>query len=732
MGNLSPLISDLAVLLASGAIIGLIFQRLGQPLIVGYLLAGYLISPQGPLTVRLVEHKSIEILGELGIILILFYLGLEFSLKRLIKLGPRPALIGLVEVTMTAALGFVVARQLGASQSASFFIGSMVAISSTGMILKGFEDSVFKNQPFTKTVIGILIVEDIFAIGILLVLTTLAGGQNFEGLQLSLNIFQLMLVVLIWGIAGLFFVPPLFDKARKWFSDEILLIAALSLCLIMVAVAHQFKHSTELAAFLMGSILAETRLQNRIVDLIKPLRDLFGAIFFISIGLLIAPETLIANPQWVIALTLTTLACKFLFASSMATITGGTLSDSAKIGFSLSQIGEFSFIIAGLGLHLGAIDKTMASIIVMVSFISSLIAPNLLKHSDSVLKWASSGLPNSWLVAVDNYRFDLLRFSLAAELKRVAIKFLPRWILNASVVIAIFWFFKNLDNWAPSWQHLSILKNKGALVVGAAIVSLPFLWAMMFYRRKDKTLPTNTRLFSFDLVRLVYRLITLIFLLVVSYYFFEAEELTIVTLVLVGSSLFLLYSPLESAYHRVEGMWFASRSQNLAFNQIRPWKAEIEDIKVEANSNISGKTLLELSLRSHLGITLLRIQRGHIEILSPSSNERIFPFDILSVLGSNDQIEKFREMCLTSERLRDLPVPEPLQLTRFIVGEESPLGNKLLKELVIFKDLNLLVVGIERKDRRILNPIADTQVLVGDGLWLAGKFENLKKLEGER
>jgi len=379
MSHLPTLIRDLAWILTFASIAAVIFRYLKQPLVLGYILTGVLLGPHITQLPTIIDTQNVKTLGELGVIFLLFSLGLEFNFKKLWRMSGSAAVIGMIEVLLMSLIGFGLGRLLNWSQLDSFFLGGILAISSTTIIIKAFEDLGLKSKLFAQTVFAVLIIEDIFAIFIMLFLSTLAMSHQFNTGQVTFNLMVLFILCLFWILAGLYIASPALRKIKKWVNDEVLIIFSVGLCLLMVLGVTQLGYSAALAAFLTGTFLAETTQREKIKNLLKPIRDLFGAIFFVLIGTLLEPQIIGQHWPLVILITVITIVGKVLVCSCSARISGKTFSDSLMIGFSLGQIGEFSFIIASLGLTLGVMNPILYPITVGVSFLTTLTTPLLIK-----------------------------------------------------------------------------------------------------------------------------------------------------------------------------------------------------------------------------------------------------------------------------------------------------------------------------------------------------------------
>ena len=366
MSHLPDLMKDLALILISAGIFTIIFKWLKQPLVLGYIVAGLLAGPYIDIFPSVIDTESINVWAEIGVVFLLFALGLEFSFKKLVNVGGTAAIAATTEVISMLVIGYCLGMALGWSTMDSIFLGGMLSMSSTTIIIKAFTDLGLRNQKFTGIVFGTLIVEDLVAILMMVLLSTIAATNNFTGEVMFESIIRVIFFLILWFVIGIYFLPAFFKKAKKLMNDETLLIISLGLCLGMVALSVKTGFSAALGAFIMGSILAETIEAEHIEHIIKPVKDLFGAIFFVSVGMLVDPAILVEYAWPVIIITLVTIIGKAIFSSLGVLLSGQALKTSIQSGFSLAQIGEFAFIIASLGVSLQVIGDHIYPIIVAV------------------------------------------------------------------------------------------------------------------------------------------------------------------------------------------------------------------------------------------------------------------------------------------------------------------------------------------------------------------------------
>ncbi len=393
MHHLPDLISDLAVVLGTAAFVSLVFQRLKLPVVMGYLLAGLIVGPYSFPMPSIVQPDAIQTLASLGVIFVMFSIGLEFSFRRLLAMGSSPGITGLFEMGGQFALGYGIGWLLGWTRTEAVFLGSMIAISSTTVIVKAFDELKVKTRRFAEAVVGVLIVEDLAAILILVVLTSFAQGRGMTSVDLLWTGGKLLFVVTAALISGYLLVPPFMRYVGKRGGEEMLMLVSVALCLLLVVGAAKLHYSSALGAFIMGSIIAESSESHRVDHVIAPIRDLFAAVFFVSVGMLLDPRVILANWSEILVISAAVIFGKVIFATIGSLISGQTLRTSIQVGMSLAQIGEFSFIIASTGLALGVVNRKLLPIAVSVSVLTTLCTPIMIRMGHKFAVSLESRLP---------------------------------------------------------------------------------------------------------------------------------------------------------------------------------------------------------------------------------------------------------------------------------------------------------------------------------------------------
>lgn len=754
MAHLPGLIEDLALILIAAAITTLIFRRLKQPLVLGYIIAGFLISPHLSLTPTVADPQNIETLAEMGVIFLLFSLGLEFSFKKLIRVGGSASITALVEIIFIMIAGFYLGRWMGWGQMDSLFLGGMLASSSTMITIKAFEELKIKTQQYVRVVFGVLVVQDIVVVLLMVLLSTVAVSRQFQGAEMVFTVAKLIFFLILWFITGIFLLPSLLRWAKKLLDEETLLILSLGLCLGMVVVATQVGFSAELGAFIMGSILAETTKAEKIERLLKPVKDLFGAIFFVSVGMLIDPQAIIAYRWPVLWVTLLILFGKLFSTVLGALLSGQPLKQSIQVGMSMAQVGEFTFIVATLGLTLGVTSNFLFPVAVGASAITTFTTPYMIKFSDPLYQFVEKRMPASWLRKLHNYSSSTQNIQAENKWKTVMMSYLKIIVTNGIILLALMLvsikFFipflnSNIDN--------NLLRSVIALVVTLGAAS-PFLWALMA-RKPDKTAYkelwlqkkySRGPLLILEISRVVAGI------LLIGFWVDRLFTTTIAILVavpLITVVLILFSNKIQRFYQRIEGRFLTNlNARQLAEKQrlrdeeiyknrlgppsdLSPWDAHMIGLEVNPCAEYIGKTLTELAWREKYGINIAYIKRGENLIYAPNRYTRLLPFDDVGIIATDDQMQKFKPIFEEAASLEiNEKRTEDIILQKMVVDEKNRLKGLTIRGSGIRERTNGLVVGIERNEDRILNPGSDTTFEWGDIIWIVGEREKIKQLNG--
>jgi CPA2 family monovalent cation:H+ antiporter-2 len=723
--HLPNLISDLGLILVTAAIAVLLFRKLKQPLVLGYLVAGFLASSQFDFFPTVKDMDSVKVWAEIGVIFLLFSLGLEFSFKKLMKVGGTASITAITQIVGMVIIGYFIGQLMDWGKMNSLFLGVILSISSTTIILKTFDELGVKTQKFAGNVIGALIVQDILAILMMVMLSTVAVSQQFSGGELMQSVLKLIFFLTIWFVAGIFFIPTLLKKAKHLLTDEMLLIVSLALCLLMVLFAANVGFSPALGAFIMGSIIAETTQAEHIEHLVKPVKDLFGAVFFVSVGMLINPEMLVKYAVPVGILTFAVILGQSFLSTIGALFSGQPLKQSIQTGMSLSQIGEFSFIIATLGMTLNVTSDFLYPIIVAVSAITTFTTPFMVKFSTPFSIYLEKKLPRRWVKRIERYSANTEAIKSVSTWQIVLRAYLTQVVIHSIIIVAIISLSSKYI--LPLVQD-SRFGNAIAALITIVLLS-PFLWALSLRRVATKQVQELMQVRKYQgpiIVLVFFRIVLSLFYIGFILNTFFSPIIAFIALVIAVVSYVLFPKKLHAFYNKIEGHFLKNyhgreiAKTNKRQNVLSPWDGHMANFNIALASNIVGKTLEELRIREQFGINIATIKRGDIIINIPLRSERLFPGDEISVIGTDEQVVAFKKYLDQNE----IDLPETV-LEDEIILQQLELKNRVcigksIRESQIREKTHGIIVGIERNGKRILNPESHLILEADDILWIAG------------
>lgn len=738
--HLPALITDLGVILITAAIVSLLFKRLKQPVVLGYLLAGFLVGPNWPWFPTVTDVESIKVWAEIGVIFLLFGLGLEFNFKKLSQVGKSSTIIAAFEVVFMLATGFLTGRALGWNNKDSLFLGGMLAISSTTIIVRSFDELGVKAKKYVNIVFGVLVVEDLFAIVIMAILATYSLSQGFSGSDLFLSVGKLLFFLVLWFALGVYFLPSIFKKIHAYLNEETLLVTSVGLCLLMVMLVTKVDFSPALGAFLMGSLLSETKSGEQIEKLLHPIKDLFGAIFFVSIGMLINPDLLTEYIGPIVVITIVTIVGKLISSTLGAIIAGTDAKSSLKVGFSLAQIGEFSFIIATLGVTLKVTSDFLYPIAVSVSAITTFLTPYLIKGSEGCYLYLEKKLPKYFWDSLEKYQLAMNKESAQTGFFEILWKAYG-WssLLSTVFILALFNGAKHLKVFLLAKENLSSDVVIIGILISTSSLAAPFFGALALKKPSAKlTLEETERLKSLSLGITIIRWLTAFalaiyaFKLILPVYSFPIFIMATLLILLIVLSFFS-----ATIFKKMEKRFLENLSQNHKPSEkvqpaLSPWEGGLYDFSIHPNSNLVGRSLEEMAFRARFNSTVVLIERGEIQYFAPKRNWILMPFDKLKILSTDDQIEKLikeYESSLTTNLQEHAEEKANFGLHSFTIDPQSPLAGSKIKDTKLREKVEGIIVGIEREDKRFLNPSPDFIVQALDRVWMVG---NLKKMEATK
>lgn len=739
MSNLPPLISDLALVMGAAAVVTLVFKYLKQPLVLGYILAGVLVGPNFPLFPSVADKEAVEVWAQIGVIVLLFCLGLEFSFKRLLKVGGAASITAITQLVVMMLVGSGIGMLLGWSLINCIFLGTMVSISSTTIIIRAFDELGLKEKKFVGLVFGVLVVQDLVAIVMLVLLPTLAISSSSSGASLIYPIGKLIFFLVLWFVSGIFFLPTILRRAGKFMNDEMLLISSLALCFLMVVLASGAGFSSALGAFIMGSILAETPLVSKIEHLTLSVKEMFGAVFFVSVGMMIDLTVIPQHWQSILLISLAVLIFMPLSAIIGALMSRQPLKISVQAGTSLSQIGEFSFIIASMGLTLGLTSSYLYPIAVVVSALTTFTTPYMMKLSGPLFAMLNKQLPGNWISAIDKYSREGQREKSTSDWNKYIGYYLLQIAIHAIIVVGIVLVVSRVALPSLGAYGTSPLMRLLVAVITILLVS-PFLWAMSI----RKILPaTAARLWEIryyrgpmillQILRLILTMVVMGFIVhnIVSYVW--AIVLLIVTVI----ALLFNYRRLQRVHAWVERRFVSNFNEKEHLDKkesgahLTPWDAHITSFNVSPDFRGVGLPLAELKWRENFGVNVAMIKRGAFVIQAPDRQERVYPEDVLYVIGTDDQVGAFKKYLYDSSPAssRQVMPEDEIVLRRIEVADGAYVVGKTIKESAIRERTKGLIVGIERDGERLLNPESSVTLHANDLLWMVGNTRRLMVFE---
>ena len=743
MAEIPHLIQDLALILMVAGLVTLLFKKLRQPLVLGYIVAGFLVSPHMPYLMSVVDKADIQTWADIGVMFLLFSLGLDFSFKKILKMGMAPVIAALTIIFCMMALGTGVGTMFGWSRMNCLFLAGMLAMSSTTIIYKALDDLGLRQQRFAGLVMSVLILEDVLAIVMMVMLSTIARGANPDGSMMVESVGKIVFFLVLWFVVGIFLIPPFLRKTRRLMNDETLVVVALGLCCAMAVLSTTVGFSSAFGAFVMGSILAETIEADKITTVVEPVKNLFGAIFFVSVGMLVDPAILVSYAVPILVLVLTILVGQAIFGTMGFMLSGQPLKTAMRCGFSMAQIGEFAFIIASLGLSLRVISDFLYPVVVAVSVITTFLTPYMMKAAIPCYEFMERRLPRKWIRRLDHmgaihHTTQTENNHWRALLKAMAWNVVIYSILSVAVVaIMLSLFLPFMRRLLPGWE-LHWWANGITGILTVAMIS-PFLRSMIMKKNHSeefKALWTESRLNRLPLIFtvLVRVAIGAGFIFYICNYLSRFQNALIITIALVVILLMALSRRLKHRSIRLERLFVQNlRSRDIeaqVSGKRRPLfeghlldrDIHISEFIVPVDSLWAGKTLAQLKLGNRFGVHVSSILRGSHRINIPDGNMMLFVGDKLQAIGNDEQLNIMNAAMQAELLPEDADIEHrEMKLQKLVITADSPLVGKTLKESNVRQRYNFMVVGVEegQKNLTMINP--NRRFEVGDIVWVVGE-----------
>ncbi len=737
--NIESLITDLALILTLGAVATILFKKLKQPVVLGYIVAGFIASPHFSLFPSVGSEANIEFWAQIGIIVLLFSLGLEFSFKKLLNVGGSAVVTALIIVTGMMGLGFVVGKMLGFAAVDSIFLGGMISMSSTTIILKALTDLNMRQRRFVPLIFAVLIVEDLFAVVMMVILSSVAINKTVAGDEMLRSVLKLSFFLIAWFVVGIYILPTVFKKFRRVITDEMMLVISMGLCFMMAILAVKAGFSMALGAFVMGSILAGTVEAERIERVIVSVKDLFGAVFFISVGMMVNPQVIVQHWGTILLLSVVVVLGMIVFGTTGMLATGQPLKIAVQSGFSLTQIGEFSFIIASLGMSLGVLDKSIYPIIVAVSVITTFTTPFFIRSADSVYRQIERRLPASWNTLLEGYSAHATQTEMSESRQiwmAVFKRFALRLILYSVICVALMMIS---DSYLEPFL-VDTLGRKWASVVGPLVtlsVLAPFIYAIVRPHiragEREKLLALSGKVSYVPIVvmSIFSILLGLNFIMTVFYSYDYSSQFAIVAALVMAMLIALLFAPLlrkqlAKLEHRFIGNVNVRENRRTGRGTNLVSDLHVAYMTVGHDCPFVGQKLKNANLRQRYGVNLVNIQRNGVLHPVPKGDMRIYPGDILGVIGNDEQIQLMLPLVEATSTPAQ-PVTD-VKFTHFAITDKSPLIGKQLKYARISEDYEALLVAVQRGQDDFITPTPELEFQPADVLWIVGNPERLHDL----
>ena len=752
MSELPELVKDLALILVVAGFVTLLFKKLKQPLVFGYIVAGFLVSPHMPYTMSVVDQGDIQTWADIGVIFLLFSLGLDFSIKKILKMGASPIIAACTIIFCMLALGIIVGHSFGWKEMDCIFLGGMVAMSSTTIIYKAFSDMGLTQQGFASTVMSVLILEDILAIVMMVMLSTVASGNSPDGVQLIGSIMKIGFFLVLWFVVGLFAIPLFLRSVRKILNNETLLIVSLGFCCLMAVTSTQVGFSAAFGAFVMGSILAETVEADKIIRLVDPVKNLFGAIFFVSVGMLVKPDVIVQYALPILLLVITILVGQALFGTLGYLLGGQTLKNAMRCGFSMAQVGEFAFIIATLGKSLGVISEFLYPVVVAVSVITTFLTPYMIRAAEPCYNVLVKHLPKRWVRRLTHIQTNSAGESASSDnhwkvlMKKMILNTLIYGILSAAVIAIMF------SAALPICRDLSI-KWTGSHWIGNAVCGFltivfiaPFLRSIVMKQNHSeafKALWTDRRINRLPLTATILArvLIALSFIFYVCNYLTRFKNALMIAVAIGLLILMLLSRWLKKRSITLERLFIQNlqsrdieaqkqgKKKPLFANHLIDRDIHIANLELPDDSLWAGKTLYSLKLRNRFGVHISSILRGSKHINIPNGSTILFPGDKLQAIGNDEQLTKLSK-AINAELQPEVTNIEKheMKLRSFTISKTSPFIGKTLKDSGIRDEYNCMVVGVDEGQKNLTLITPSRCLQAGDVLWVVGEEKDLERI----
>lgn len=742
MGELPALVRDLAYILIVAGGVTIVFKRLRQPLVLGYIVAGFLAGPHMPYTPSVSDHTGIEDWSQIGVIFMMFSLGLEFSFKKIVKMGIRPIASALLVMACMISVGSAVGHGFGWSSMDRLFLGGMLAMSSTTIIYKAFDDLGLRSKKFASSVLSVLILEDILGILLMVVLSTMAVSNGVHGSQLISSILQLGFFLILWFLVGVYLLPVFLRKARRYINAETLVVVCVGLCFLMVVIAVGVGYSAAFGAFMMGSILSETVEAERIEHTISPLKDLFGAVFFVSVGMLVDPSVLVHYWLPILVISLAVTLGQMIFGSLSFFVTGNSLQESIQSGFSLVQIGEFAFIIAALGQTLHVTSTFLYPVVVAVSILTTFLTPYIIRLACPTYRWVHNLLPQSMTHRLSEHRKNMHSTRPGSTTSMAWKRYLRAVMMQsgAYLTLCVAFILFSFATLLPLFRHL-LTHWPGNILCGLITLLAVSPCVRPIVMRRSHSANAILIRHSGQIHTFFFFMVTAIRFIVgcsVIYYILNflspywwvwhiMASAALMLLIIASRTIKWLSIRLERTF--IQNL--KSREQNSGYGRrLMGQDLHIARVEVPLNTRWGGRTLAELNLGSSEHINVVAVIRGHLRINIPSATNRIYPGDVIEVAGDDASIGRLQNRLqdeVYNPDAKDIP-QNALTLLRLTLDNGSMLCGHTLVDTNFRTRYSCMVIGRELDGGELTMVEPQRLFEPGDILWVVGEDHNIKSL----
>ncbi|MBQ3465986.1 MAG: cation:proton antiporter [Firmicutes bacterium] len=758
--HLESMVADLALILVASGIVTIIFRKLKQPVVLGYIVAGFLISPNFDYLPTVVDQADISAWGDVGVIFLMFGLGLEFSFKKLGQVGGSAFTVAATVMAMMILVGAGIGALMGWDKMDCIFLGGMISMSSTMIILKSYEEYNLMRERFAQMVLGALVIEDIGGIFMLVILSAISVGRNVSGVAMAQQIIIMLIYLAAWILIGIYLVPTILKKITSLLNDELVLIVSAALCMAMVVIGNLIGFSSALGAFLAGSILAGTIQSDRIRYLIKPVKDLFGAIFFVSVGMLIVPKMLIDYIVPIIIITIVVIVGQMTFSVLGILLSGQSLHTAIRGGFSMVQIGEFSFIVATLGMSFGVISDFLYPVIVCVSVITAFATPIFIKNSEKAYRFINRKLPEKAKKALRrNTSESQTRDSLDNDWNQYIKNICIRTGACSSILFLFYWagtryIMPRIDETVGSPMTGNIISAAIIIAAMLPVINVMFdsnvtLYYKLWVKHRTNHLPLIT-------MRALRALIGACFVALVLRKIFLIPFVILVLIAAIPIILIIRSTWLNGVTIAMEKRFVANFSERTltkakrdrARNRTYRWLDEsLYVVEFEITDSEFYKTIFDFTKRRDFVVTIIRIIRKDDYVNMPSADEYIQYGDVLQMLGTWDEVDactillekddairytdsedKTLKDFMYGQRFEGVPEEGELVCVPIKLDSDSRFIRKSIRNCGLRQAFGATIIGIERGALPIVSPDIDTILMKDDIVWLIGGASMVTKL----